>query len=166
MACRELVHALQGLSIRTNSMLEFISPPTYYASQNLRGRLMEKYAWAKDLLENDPLLAQGRSIQFNRMTPSHTDKRGPHGEWTPLVALGFSKGAKIRLAGIKEILLFDPGTIIFIRGGEIPHAIEAWSGGQRISIACFTHEVIWREFDEIYPWSFPREFLVHILKPM
>lgn len=99
------------------------------------------------------------------MTPSHTDSRGPLGEWTPLIALGFSRGAKVRLAGIKEILLFDPGTIIFIRGGEIPHAIEAWSGGQRISIACFTHDVIWKEFGVEYPWSYSRKDTLHILTP-
>lgn len=100
------------------------------------------------------------------MTRSHTDKRGPYGEWTPLIAFGFSKGAKLRLAGIQEILLFDPGTIIFIRGGEIPHAVEAWNGGQRISVACFTHEVIWREFGETYPWSYPRRDLVFVLRPL
>lgn len=76
------------------------------------------------------------------------------GEWTPLVGLGFSTGVKLRLAGVKEIVPFDSGTIIFIRGGEIAHAIEAWSGGQRISIAIFTHRTIWEQFNVPYPWSY------------
>lgn len=108
---------------------------------------------------------QGRSFAFNRLTESHTDPKGPLGEWTPLVALGFSKGAKIRLAGIKEILCFEPGTIIFIRGGEIPHAIEVWSGGQRISIACFTHQNIWDHYGMEYPWSHPHTELLHVIAP-
>lgn len=166
MTCRTVVQALEGVAIRTNAILEFISPPAFAASCRIRNNILNKYGWAKDLLQNDPLLAQGRSIQFNRMTTSHTDGRAPWGEWTPLIALGFSKGAKVRLAGINEILLFDPGTIIFIRGGEIPHAIEAWSGGQRISIACFTHEVIWKEFGEEYPWSYPRKDLIQIIRPL
>lgn len=165
MAIRAAIRHLEGLSIQTNAILEALSPPAFKASQKVRQNLMDTYAWAEDLLRSDPLLAQGRSINYNRMTTSHTDRLGPDGEWTPMIALGFSSGAKVRLAGIQEILLFDPGTILFIRGGEIPHAVEAWSGGQRISIAIFTHDVIWREFGIRYPWSYPRKNLPCLVAP-
>lgn len=124
---------------------------------------MEKYDWAKDLLRDDPYLMHGRSYNFNRKTNSHTDKNGPFGEWTPMIASGRCRGVKIRLAGVKQIISFEPGTIVFIRGGEIPHAIEGWSGGQRISVACFTHRNIWQEFDMSYPWSFPFPDTLHVL---
>lgn len=159
-AARELIHGLKGVTIRINHILHLINPPLHSASLKLHSDIVEAYDWAKDLFPNDPLLFHGQSIAFNRQTPSHTDSRGPMGEWTPLVGLGFSSGVKLRLAGVKEIIPFDSGTIIFIRGGEMAHAIEAWSGGQRISIAIFTHKTIWEQFKVQYPWScrFP-EFL-------
>lgn len=153
-ASRTIVRGMETLSIRINTILRFLNPPLYKNSIQLRQSIIEKYDWAKDLLPADPLLMHGRSINFNRQTGSHTDKNGPLGEYTPLIGAGMSKGVKVRLAGIKEILSFEPGTIIFLRGGEIPHAVEAWSGGQRISIACFTHRYIWNEFGIPYPWSF------------
>lgn len=162
-ATRKIIQEIDGIGIRVNAILEYIHPQLFQAHCLLRQKIMDKYPWARSLLHNDSLLMHGRSVAFNRRTPSHTDLLGPLGEWTPLIALGFSSGAKIRLAGIDEILLFDPGTIIFIRGGEIPHAIEAWNGGQRISVACFTHRNIWNEFDIAYPWSNPFPDKLHIV---
>lgn len=162
---RGLVRELLGLSIRLNALLKSICPPLYDASLLLRQATIEKYDWAKDLLRDDPLLMHGISIGFNRQTESHTDSQGPYGEWTPLIAFGFSSGVKLRLAGIKEILHFEPGTIIFVRGGEIAHGIEAWSGGQRIAIACFTHKCIWDEFGITYPWSHTFPHVLQMIVP-
>lgn len=160
---RRIIRSMNPVGTCVNAILEVICPPVYEASLQLREAIMKKYDWARDLLRDDIILTHGRSIAFNRQTQSHTDRLGPHGEWTPLIGLGFSRGATIRLAGIKEILPFEPRTIIFIRGGEIPHGIEAWQGGQRISIACFTHRVVWNEFRMTYPWSYPFPDLLHVL---
>lgn len=162
---RQVIHDLDPIGVRVNAILEFVGKEAFERSVQLRSEIIRKYEWAKDLLPNDRILTHGRSFAFNRQTESHTDPRGPIGEWTPLIALGFSRGVKIRLAGIKEILCFEPGTIIFLRGGEIPHAIEAWSGGQRISVACFTHQNIWDEFGLEYPWSHPHTNL-RIFQPI
>lgn len=162
---RTIIRELDPIGVRVNAILEFVGVEAFRSCGNLRDAIIQKYDWAKDLLHDDCILMQGRSFALNRQTESHTDDKGPLGEWTPLIALGFSKGVKIRLAGIKEILCFEPGTIIFLRGGEIPHAIEAWSGGQRISIACFTHRNIWDEFGMVYPWSHPHTQLLHVLVP-
>lgn len=163
---REVIHALDPIGARVNAILEFLAPEAFLASVELRSRIRIKYPWAQDLFTNDCLLMHGRSFAFNRQTNTHTDSRGPLGEWTPLVGLGFSVGVKLRLAGIKEILCFEPGTIIFLRGGEIPHSIEAWTGGQRVSIACFTHKNIWDEFCITYPWSHHHKNMIHIIVPV
>lgn len=162
-ASRRIIRSMNPVGICVNTILKIIAPQLHAQSLLLREAMMNKYDWAQDLLRDDIILMQGRSIAFNRQTQSHTDSLGPYGEWTPLIGLGFSRGATIRLAGIKEILPFEPGTIIFIRGGETPHAIEAWQGGQRISIACFTHRVVWDEFKMDYPWSNPFPHILHVL---
>lgn len=164
MAARDISASMQGVGICVNSILEFIAPPLFKSCKELKHLIMAKYNWAADLYREHDVLMQGQSFAFNRQTRSHTDCRGPLGEWTPLIGLGFSRGAKIRLAGIQEILSFEPGSIIFIRGGEIPHGIEAWQGGQRLSIACFTHQNIWDEFNLDYPWSYPYRDLIVITK--
>lgn len=152
---RRIIHGINGIGIRVNAILKYINPPLHQSSLLLRDKIIARYDWAKDLLQSDKILFQGRSIAFNCQTQPHTDRQGPLGEWTPLIALGFSVGVKLRLAGIKEILPFEPGTIIFIRGGELSHSVEAWAGGQRIAIAVFTHKTIWEQFDVPYPWSHP-----------
>lgn len=102
-ASRELIAKIDGIGIRVNAILQYINPGLFVAHQQLRQSILKAYPWAQTLLRDDSLLMHGRSIAFNRQTPSHTDPQGPLGEWTPLLAFGFSKGAKIRLAGIKEI---------------------------------------------------------------
>lgn len=162
MAARDISASMQGVGVCVNSVLECIAPLVFKQCKLLKEKIMAKYKWAEDLYRQHDVLMQGQSFAFNRQTQSHTDSRGPCGEWTPLIGLGFSRGAKLRLAGIQEILPFEPGSIIFIRGGEIPHGIEAWQGGQRLSIACFTHRNIWDEFNLEYPWSYPYPHLTVI----
>ena len=41
--------------------------------------------------------------------------------------------------------------MIFLRGGILPHEVEAWEGGQRVLLAHFTHKSLWDEFGHCLP---------------
>lgn len=38
---------------------------------------------------------------------------------------------------------FGPGACIWLRGGLLPHEVEPFDGGQRISVASFLHRSVW-----------------------
>jgi len=62
-----------------------------------------------------------------------------------LVALGDFQGGGSFIPRLNLRMFYQPGTIILLRGHILPHEVEVFSEGQRISIAHFTHESLWRE---------------------
>ena len=100
--------------------------------------------FSKGLNAVDPLLLEGREILFNRKSGLHNDQSDPHLAWAILLALGNFKGGYIRVPALGLRARLEPGDAIFIRGRVLKHEIEAWSGGQRISIPHFTHTSVWR----------------------
>lgn len=97
----------------------------------------------------DKLLWVGRSIIYNRATPKHRDKRDKHDAWTPLITLGNSKGGDFYIPALAEEFYYEPGTILFVRGGAMEHGVRPFWGGQRIAIAHFTHYYIWKELGDV-----------------
>jgi hypothetical protein len=90
------------------------------------------------------LLWEGRSLQFNQQTPLHPDSTDPPSYWVALVALGeFTKG-QLFIPRSNLWLWYEPGTIILLRGHILPHEVEEFFGGQRVSIVHFTHESLWK----------------------
>ncbi|EJD48428.1 hypothetical protein AURDEDRAFT_45474, partial [Auricularia subglabra TFB-10046 SS5] len=79
----------------------------------------------------------GRSIIYNRETGWHTDRRDPKLTWTPVSTFGTYSEGKLHVLG-REID-YLPGTLVFIRGGILRHAVT-FSGGQRVAIAHFMHK--------------------------
>jgi hypothetical protein len=105
--------------------------------------LRKKYPHVKAWSAIDGLLWEGRSFQFNRQTPLHPDSTDPPKCWVALVALGHFKGGHLFIPRLNLRLWYEPGTIILLRGHILPHVVEAFFDGQRISIAHFTHESLW-----------------------
>lgn len=138
----ELVDNLAGLSIRINIILQRADPKGYAQHVRLREALKSK-SFMKVLTAIDELLWLGRSIIFNRETPEHCDGRDMPEAWTPLVTLGNTTGGDLRLSDLNTDLFYEPGAIIFIRGGALKHAVLPFQGTQRIAIAHFIHWYTW-----------------------
>jgi hypothetical protein len=133
-------------SHRLNRVLELLDPLQFQALQNLRKAVHAKYAFARALDSIDPLLFEGRAIMWNRQTPLHGDYTDPVRAWVALIVLGdFTKG-HLFVPRLNLRLSYEPGTIVYIRGHILPHEVEAWEGGQRVSIVHFTHQSVWDEF--------------------
>ncbi|KZV78880.1 hypothetical protein EXIGLDRAFT_588393, partial [Exidia glandulosa HHB12029] len=78
----------------------------------------------------------GRSIIYNRETPLHNDRLDMKFAWTPLITVGkYTKGT-IRVLNLA--IDYNPGALVFIRGGTLKHSVT-FEGGQRVAIAHFMH---------------------------
>jgi hypothetical protein len=140
---------LFAASHRINCLLEHLDPPQYQALQDLRKAVHAKYAFARALDSIDPLLFEGRAIMWNRQTRLHGDYTDPVRAWVALFVLGKFKKGQLFVPRLNLRLSYEPGTIVYIRGHILPHEVEAWEDGQRVSIVHFTHQSVWDEFDMV-----------------
>ncbi|KAF9514800.1 hypothetical protein BS47DRAFT_1361511 [Hydnum rufescens UP504] len=96
----------------------------------------------------DCCIFPGHSFAWNWTTGSHYDTCGPLFDWTPLVAVQAPHGAHLILHSLKEILFFETGAVIFLRGGEWQH-----QPGERVTITHFSHKSVWRAMGKVYDWE-------------
>ena len=135
------------LSRRVNGVLSFLDEGAAKQYKALQEAAMKKLDYLRALNTIDPCLWMGRVFLFNRETPCHRDTRNPPGEWSPLHAGGdFTEGGSLFVEELKLRLRYLPGDLIYIRGREVSHLVEPWSGGQRVSVVYFTHKTLWEYF--------------------
>lgn len=140
----QLVSNLKLLNTRLNALLQFLDPAQFMAMERFAEAIRQKFPHVKAWSAIDGLLWEGRSLQFNRQTPLHPDSTDPPNCWVALVSLGeFTKG-QLFTPRLNLRLWYEPGTIILLRGHILPHEVEEFFGGQRVSIAHFTHESLWK----------------------
>jgi len=137
------------LTTRLNQVLGLLDPGAADQYKNLRAVAASGMEYLQGINTLDPSYWQGRVILFNRQTPCHRDARNPPAEWTPLHAAGsFTKGGNLFIHELNLRLRYLPGDLIFLRGCLLSHSVEPWSGGQRISVAYFSHESFWKYFNQ------------------
>lgn len=143
---------MKSLSLLVNTVLEKIDKNQYDALQTLHSKICSRYPFVEALHSIDPLLMEGRAIMFNRRTPLHTDRLDPLHSWATMVTFGkFTKGGECYIPRLKLRIRYLPGDAIIIRGRILPHEVEEWGPGQRISIAHFTHTALWESENMICP---------------
>jgi hypothetical protein len=133
-------------SHRLNAILKHLDLPQYEALTKLRKAVHEKYAFAQALDSINPSLMEGMAIMFNRQTCLHADTTDPSKAWVPLMVLGRCKKGYMWIPRLNLRLAYEPGAIVYIRGHILPHEVEVWEGGQRVSVVYFTHQSLWDEF--------------------
>jgi hypothetical protein len=160
-----LRNELEESNMMINTVLSYLDPPQHKALVELREMVHKKYPAAKALDSIDPLLMEGRGIMYNRQTRYHADTSDPPTAWTALLVFGHFTGGHLLIKYLKLRLSYEPGksyikfiqlliillyiigTLIFLRGHILPHEVEGWNGGQRISIVHFTHQSLWDQFN-------------------
>lgn len=136
----ESVKLLQGLyvaSARLDDMFALLDPEQHAFFSRVSEDLKQKFASYELLAQWDPTFFHGRSLIFNRETAEHVDRLDTKLGWTPLINVGTHTEGKLRVVDLDIDYL--PGTLVFIRGGILPHSVT-FSGGQRIAIAHFMHK--------------------------
>jgi hypothetical protein len=141
----QLFEELNLLSHRINEAFRFLDPDFYSKLLELRKRANSEPV-VRALNEIDCLLLEGREFLFNRLSGPHTDSQDPQLGWAVLFALGNFKGGYVYFPTLGLRVRLEPGDAVLIRGRVVKHGIEAWEGGQRISVPHFTHTSLWRQF--------------------
>lgn len=144
-ACALVVSEISLLSERVNETLRCLDPEAHTSHQELAQSLSKAYPHVRARAAIDPILFQGRSIIFNRQTPNHFDTKDPKLGWNPLTVAGAFTGGRLRIRRLGLRMWFGGGACAFVRGAILEHEIEEFDGGQRISIAHFCHDSLWKE---------------------
>ena len=140
------VAEMTSLSLLVNAVLEKVDPNQFEALRILHSRICSRYPIVQALSSIDPLIMEGRAIMFNRKTPIHTDRLDPLHAWATMITFGrFTEGGDCYIKRLRLRIRYLPGDAILIRGRILPHEVEEWGSGQRISIAHFTHTSLWEE---------------------
>lgn len=150
-AAMSLLQELSLVSTRINFALENIDQHHFRCHERLQKRVHDEYPHARAINAVDPLMMEGRAIMWNRQTPLHPDRLDPAQSWAVLLVSGPFKGGHLYIPRLKLRLRYRAGDMIFLRGGILPHEVEAWEGGQRVSIAHFTHKSLWDQFGLVLP---------------
>jgi hypothetical protein len=139
------VAEMRSLSLVVNKVLETIDKNQFEALESLHTRICQRYPVVEALSSIDPLKMEGRAIMYNRKTPSHIDRLDPLRSWATMITFGeFKEGGECYIKRLRLRLRYLPGDAIVIRGRILPHEVEEWGAGQRISIAHFTHTSLWK----------------------
>lgn len=142
-----LLHDLSYLSIAVNESYHQIDPQQFKSLEKLRHLAEMQHPYLRGMSTYDPLIAEGRAIMYNRQTPNHPDRNDPLKSWACMVTLGhFTQGGELYIERLNLVIRYLPGDMIWVRGRILPHEVWEWNDGQRISIAHFTHETLWRSY--------------------
>lgn len=134
-----LLQSLQELMPSFNLETQSTTQRLYTSTKNSRPTSPATITSPEDLL-----IYEDHEILYNRTSTLHTDSSDPQNGWAILTAFGTFKGGYVRLPNLGLHIRLEPGDAIALRGQVIPHEVEAWDGGQRISIPHFTHSSVWR----------------------
>jgi hypothetical protein len=140
------------LSKGVNALLKCIDEPQYEALVELHARACASSGVMRMLSAIDPILMEGRAIMYNRRTPVHADTQDPFRGWAVMITFGeFATGGTLHIPRLSLRIRYLPGDVVVLRGRLLEHEVEEWGLGQRVSIAHFTHESLWRYFGMVCP---------------
>jgi hypothetical protein len=143
-ASLKLIYQLRLVSIRVNAMLKYGDPQHFADCQLMRKKAEAQHRFLQVIGTDDPLQMEGRELMYNRQTPLHPDSSDHKHGWAVLVVVGPFTGGELYIPCLNLRMRYTDGTMIMVRGKILPHQVEAFSNGQRISIAHFTHRAMWK----------------------
>lgn len=134
------------LSKKINDTIQHVDPVFFDALKQLNKKATAKHASLAAWKSVDPLLLEGWELLLNRISAWHRDSQDPRLAYAGLYAAGdFKMGGYLHFPQLKLKVRLLPGDFVLLRGRVLEHEIEAWEGGQSISIPHFTHTSLWRD---------------------
>ncbi|KAJ7499113.1 hypothetical protein FB451DRAFT_1161681 [Mycena latifolia] len=143
-ASLDLINQLHLVSHRVNAMLQYGDEPYWECSKELRAKAESMFKFLKVIGSDDPLVMEGRELMYNRQTPLHPDKSDHKRGWAVLVVVGPFTGGALHILCLNLRMRYTDGTMIMVRSKILPHEVEAFSDGQHVCIAHFTHRSLWK----------------------
>ncbi|CAE6472640.1 unnamed protein product [Rhizoctonia solani] len=140
----QFMDGMEALDFRINNLVEIAFPELSQLMQKLRPEAEQNplmyslsRVWHSDF--------HGRAVLFNKKSAEHIDTSGVHRGWDILVAGGDFEGGGLFFKDLNMRIPFGPGDIIAFDGTAQRHAIEPFTGPQRISHVYFIHDSVFRE---------------------
>ena len=142
----QLYQEFDHLSKMINETIKLVDPVFFDALTKFHQVSTAKHSSLAAWTSVDSLLMEGRELLFNRISGRHRDKQDPKLAYAGLYAAGnFKSGGHVSFPQLNLRVRLLPGDFVLLRGRVLEHEIEAWDGGQRISIPHFTHTNLWRD---------------------
>jgi hypothetical protein len=141
---------LEQTTKRINHMLSLLDGEAHRLQSQLMDFVREDQESCQ-FIGKDPSLFTSYHLVFNRKTAIHTDRQDPPNSWCALLVLGDQHTAKLALQKQQVDLHYVPGTLVFLRGKEVPHFLKDWDYKYRMAIVWFSHKVSWEEFELTIP---------------
>jgi hypothetical protein len=152
----KLYQELDLLSKKVNEVIRVVDPKNFATLTQLCQVSREKHLSLVVWSGVDSLMLEGRELLFNRLSGPHRDSQDPQLAYAGLYAAGnFTSGGYLYFRQLNLCVRFLPGDFILLQGRVLEHEIEAWEGGQRISIPHFTHTSLWRDCELNHLVDFP-----------
>ena len=139
-----ITRKLAEVSAGVNAVLKYGDPDHFREASLLREKLREAIPSYNNLSTEDLLIYEGRQFLYNCHTAQHTDRQDPPKSYAVLAGFGSFRGGHFRFPTLGLRARMGPGDAIALRGRVVPHEVEEWEGGQRISVPHFTHSSMWR----------------------
>ncbi len=132
------------LSQRVNNLINSVDPTFHEGLERLRNAI-KHFPNVRAFAEIDPILMEGRYLNFNQRTSLHATPGDFEAGWNVLISLGsFTEGGYVRIPRLGLRVRFLPGDVLVLRGVFLEHEVEVWSGGQRICLEHYTQGDLWK----------------------
>jgi hypothetical protein len=127
-----------------NAILSLVTPDLYDISAEAIEKIVKGEGTARDYENVELWESCYTAIQVivNRTTPPHRDKGAAAEQYDFLVSAGTHEKADFELPELGLYLSYGPGTIVVLSGRVFLHAVNDWSGGERICVAHFIKDTV------------------------
>lgn len=129
---------------RVNHLLSLIHPDFHALLHAVRGHI-SAHPTVRQLLAVWESLFLGHSVTMNRQSGEHLDEHGLRRGLDVLLAAGDFQDGALYLKDMNVRVRLAPGDLVAFDGTSQRHAVEPWSGAQRISNAFFVHRSVFEE---------------------
>jgi hypothetical protein len=128
-APREAVAVVSDVEENLNVLLGMINPKLHKKAVAVKADLLRQKGPSGHIARMWSSLFTCIAVISNGLTPPHRDSRGEIDIFDMLVSCGSAQDAKLTMPDLKACLRYDPGTVVFIYGRGLIHAVPAWKDG-------------------------------------
>jgi len=136
---QEWLHQSEPMESLANAILSIVHPDLHQMGQ-MANQVYEANA-ESDKLSDWPSVYSGIDVIVNRLTPPHRDAGGAASSYDLLISLGEGL-ADLHLTDLGAQLTYWPGTLVFLTGRVLEHAVPEWKGGESVAVAHYMKDLL------------------------
>ena len=136
---QEWLHQSEPMESLANAILSIVHPDLHQVGFEAN----QAYEASTELDKpcDWPSVYSGIDIIVNRLTPPHRDAGSAASSYDLLISLGEGH-ADLHLTDLGAQLKYWPGTLVFLTGRVLEHAVPEWKGGERVAVAHYMKDLL------------------------